>query len=247
MARQSEYWDSLSDRPLDASVIDPNDKLGEKNRYLAGVRDRLVMDALDHLPASAAVLDLGCGTGSLTQALASRGHSVLGLDISMGLLRRTHERRYSSPVAFVCFDGAAVPLPDMSIDAITTYVVLTHVMEDTDLSRLLRECHRVLKPGGTMVCIEQCRRRQRVDERGWKHFRTRRQWIRAFEGSGFAVRAAETVRFGRFPSTPFVRAGVVPRSLYGTLSRVEQLVGRMVTVLPGDYCDTRFVLSKSVA
>lgn len=244
MDKQRDYWDRLAAKPLDASVIDPNDHRGEKNFYLAGLRNQLVLRQLTHLPESDIVLDLGCGTGGLTQALASSGHAVLGLDISFGLLQRTKDRRYDMPVAFACYDGASLPILDESVDALTTYVVLTHIIPDEDLSTLLKECYRALKPDAVMVCIEQCRRKEKIDREGWKHFRTRNQWVSAFQKAGFTVQTFEAVRFGRFPLTLLIRSGMIPRFLYGATSRLERLLGRVVTTLPSDYCDMQFVLIK---
>lgn len=245
MVSQRDYWNSLFDKPLDASVIDPKDLRGEKNLYLSRIRNELIVQALRQPAEAGVVLDLGCGTGGLTHALAEKSHSVIGVDISQGLLKRTKDRRYDASVAFVCYDGTTLPIKDESVAAVTTYVVLTHVMNDIDLLKLLRECHRVLKLGGQMICIEQCRWRERVDPSEWKHFRTRLQWGSAFRAAGFEVRSAETVRFGHFPATPLIRAGLVPRILYRTISRIEKLFGRMVAVFPGDYCDVLFVLIKS--
>lgn len=247
MNRQRDYWDSLAGQPLDASVIDPNDTRGRKNHYLAGIRNRLILKHVSGVPKDGIVLDLGCGTGSLSQTLGSGGHAVVGVDISPGLLRRTRDRNYMAPAVFIRYDGTSLPLADASIDAVATYVVLTHVMAEEELSSLLGECLRVLRPGSLMVCMEQCRRREQIDREGWKHFRTRDQWLSAFRAAGFLVEEARTVRFGRFPMTQLVRFGLVPTALFGALSWVEQALGRLLTSLPWGYSDLLFVMRKPKA
>ncbi|MFA9445077.1 class I SAM-dependent methyltransferase [Egicoccus sp. AB-alg6-2] len=54
--------------------------------YLAIPAERGFGPVLDHLAAGASVLDLGCGVGRLANALAARGHEVVGVDESQGML-----------------------------------------------------------------------------------------------------------------------------------------------------------------
>lgn len=54
------YWDDLSRIDPDAAIIDPNDRRGSKNRYLAGIRDAAFRDGLRRHAVNAGVLlDLG--------------------------------------------------------------------------------------------------------------------------------------------------------------------------------------------
>lgn len=245
MNKQREYWDKLAGHPLDASVIDPNDRFGAKNLYLAGIRNREVLRRLSDVKPPSVVLDLGCGTGSLSHALSAEGHSVIGMDIAHGLLKRTVERRFPAPTAFARYDGLALPIRDECIDAAVTYVVLTHVISDADLSMLLAECYRVLKPGASMVCIEQVRSQDQIDTDGWKHFRTKEHWSKAICHAGFRIKSCLTIRLGRFPITHLLRARLWPRAWFGVASTIERALARVLPILPGDYSDVVFVLEKA--
>ena len=60
---------------------------------------------------SSRILELGCGTGRISRALAANGHSVIGLDISLSMLKRagaTHHEK-NSP-SYVCMDMSRMVL-----------------------------------------------------------------------------------------------------------------------------------------
>jgi SAM-dependent methyltransferase len=95
---------------------------------------------------SGALLDLGCGTGSYSVALAERGWKVTGVDISEDMLRRARSRG----VRVVRADAAALPFADASFDAAVS--IFTHTDFD-DFAAALREVARVLREGAPFVYV----------------------------------------------------------------------------------------------
>ncbi len=95
------------------------------------------------------VLDLGAGTGVSTQELSRSGASVIGVDISLGML--AVGRRTRPEVHLVAGDALALPFADDTFDAVTTAFVLRNV---ANTPAALRELSRVTKPGGRMVICE---------------------------------------------------------------------------------------------
>jgi SAM-dependent methyltransferase len=93
-----------------------------------------------------AVLDLGCGTGVYSAALAERGWTVTGVDISEDMLRRARARGVSAVRA----DATALPFDDASFDTVIS--IFTHSDFD-DFPAALREVARVLEPDGRFVYI----------------------------------------------------------------------------------------------
>jgi len=99
-------------------------------------------------------LDLACGTGSLTRALANtvgpKG-SVLGIDFSTQMLRAA-EARPAANVEYRLGDATDLAgVPPASFDAATIAYGARNI---PDLDGLFAEMARVLKPGGRAVCLE---------------------------------------------------------------------------------------------
>ncbi|MDI6103749.1 class I SAM-dependent methyltransferase [Actinoplanes sp. NEAU-A12] len=90
------------------------------------------------------LLDLGCGTGSWSQAFRTwwPATDVLAVEPSAAM----RERALFEPV--LCGDAADIPAEDESIDAVWVSTVIHHV---PDLAAAAREIRRVLKPGGPVL------------------------------------------------------------------------------------------------
>lgn len=100
-------------------------------------------------------LDVGTGTGLIARDLARRGARALGLDLTPGMMvagrKEMVEKLGHSPVAFICGDALALPLPDNTVAAVTTGFTMRNVV---DIEAAFREMTRVVKPGGRVVCLE---------------------------------------------------------------------------------------------
>ncbi|GAA4359495.1 class I SAM-dependent methyltransferase [Angustibacter luteus] len=91
------------------------------------------------------VLEVGTGTAVVAGELRRRGYPVLGVDVSLGMLRQAGSRL---PGCLVQGDGAALPLPDAGCRAVVLSWVLHLVDNPLDL---VREAARVIEPGGRLV------------------------------------------------------------------------------------------------
>jgi SAM-dependent methyltransferase len=109
-----------------------------------GPARQTVLDLLGDGPGG--LLDVGCGTGAHAAAFAARGWDAVGVDISEDLLARARARG----VHVVKADAAALPFADASFDGVAS--MWTHTDVD-DFAAVLREIHRVLRPGGAFVYL----------------------------------------------------------------------------------------------
>lgn len=101
----------------------------------------------DEVLAGRLVLDLGCGMGGLSTALALAGARVCSVDFNASYchITRLRGRRYGLDLPSINAAGEALPFPDSHFDVIMCVDVLEHVR---DPEALLAEISRCLKPGG---------------------------------------------------------------------------------------------------
>ena len=96
------------------------------------------------------VLDLGCGGGFMSEALARKGARVIGVDPSEAAIRaaQDHAEKQALDIDYKAGSGESLPLADHCVDCVVCVDVLEHV---ADLDRVLDEVQRVLKPGGVFL------------------------------------------------------------------------------------------------
>ncbi len=100
------------------------------------------------LGGGSSVLDLACGTGDLGRIGAGSGLRMVGVDLSLGMLRAGAGRRTDAPVEA---DGSALPFADSAFDGVVCGYALRNF---TDLDAVLAETARVLRPGGRLAVLE---------------------------------------------------------------------------------------------
>lgn len=101
-------------------------------------------------------LDLACGTGDITFALAGRGAHAVGLDVTFRMLELANLKTRNSPSPvphppFLAGDMMALPLLDASFDLITAGYGVRNVPE---IVPALAEVHRVLSAGGRFLSLD---------------------------------------------------------------------------------------------
>jgi 2-polyprenyl-3-methyl-5-hydroxy-6-metoxy-1,4-benzoquinol methylase len=94
------------------------------------------------------VLDAGCGGGGMPLSLAEEARSVVGIDPASRFQQagvRLGQERGMRNLHFALADGMALPFVDHAFDLVLSHAVIEHV---ADAPLYLRECVRVLAPGG---------------------------------------------------------------------------------------------------
>lgn len=115
-----------------------------------GTFKRLLLQQAGLAPGQA-VLDLGCGTGTLALAIkrAVPAAQVTGLDGDPEVLRRAKDKARGQGAEITFDEGLATDLPygDACFDRVLSSLFFHH-LSPADKRRTSREVHRVLKPGG---------------------------------------------------------------------------------------------------
>jgi ubiquinone/menaquinone biosynthesis C-methylase UbiE len=91
-------------------------------------------------------IDMGCGTGNYTIALANRGLNFYGVEPSEKMLDIARSR--NDQINWVLAKAEQIPLDDNMFDGAIATLTIHHW---TDLKKALKEIHRVLKKDGTIV------------------------------------------------------------------------------------------------
>ncbi|MBN1430723.1 MAG: class I SAM-dependent methyltransferase [Anaerolineae bacterium] len=102
------------------------------------------------------VLEIGCGTGIIALGIAPLVESVTATDISPQMVAVAESKARDASIHNVDFrvcDGYVLPFDDQSFDIVLLFNVLHFTREP---ATLLREAHRLLKPGGYVVGATDC-------------------------------------------------------------------------------------------
>jgi len=94
------------------------------------------------------ILDAGCGTGIFTGDMLSCGARVVGLDLSLAMLRRAGQKTQGSPLRLLAADLLRLPFPDHSFPKAVSITALEFIH---DGRQAVGELFRVTRKGGTVV------------------------------------------------------------------------------------------------
>lgn len=97
------------------------------------------------------MVDLGCGGGILTEAMASLGYTITGIDISENSIEVAKQHlpsKYASQVTYLQGDIYAIPLANQSVSVVIISDVLEHLHH---LDECMREINRILRPNGIIL------------------------------------------------------------------------------------------------
>ncbi|MES5822519.1 class I SAM-dependent methyltransferase [Streptomyces sp. RG80] len=150
MAKHREFdADADLDWDAEAASFDDEPDHGLRDpRVRAAWADRL----RSWLPGRACdILDLGCGTGSLSLLASEQGHRVTGVDASPAMVDLARAKLAGRDAAFLVGDAATPPVGEQRFDV----VLVRHVLWALpDPGRALRHWRELLRPGGRLVLVE---------------------------------------------------------------------------------------------
>ncbi|MGD6815902.1 class I SAM-dependent methyltransferase [Metabacillus sp. 113a] len=156
------------------------------------------LPAMD-LPFPCRILDAGCGTGQTLSYLSALGYSPSGIDSDQRMVRKARERLGES-AAVQQGKLEQMPYPGSHFDAVFSESVLSF----TDTSAALKECRRVLVPGGKLGAVEvileqplhSASRNEIMDFYGFKALLSEKEWQNLFGSCGYCeVRSLKAEEF----------------------------------------------------
>jgi SAM-dependent methyltransferase len=152
-------WEDLAERDALNAILTDDSKAGGKwdvAEFMA-TGDAEIATVMSHLATighapnfTGAALDFGCGVGRLTQALARRFASCVGVDISEQMIRQAESLNQYPHCRYVASSAARLPFDDASFSFVYSNIVLQHVPRRF-AKNYLREFVRVLAPAGVLV------------------------------------------------------------------------------------------------
>jgi ubiquinone/menaquinone biosynthesis C-methylase UbiE len=113
-------------------------------------RAKMIIDSVQAAPGKK-ILEIGCGSGTLTEKLALTGAEIIATDIFPDFLALTAKKTAGANVKTQIADAETLEgLADNSFDAVVGLSILHHL----DINKTLASIYRVLKPGGIMAFSE---------------------------------------------------------------------------------------------
>jgi len=150
---------AISDVPVRGKSPDgiaPQEYARWRKTYLGALTERIEADIIFQLAGDLRgkrVLDLGCGDGTYSIAASQRGAHVTGVDISKAMLDSAQRRATAcgASVEWRQASAESIPYESGTFDIILAVTILCFLREPL---QVMREVHRVLRPGGSFVVGE---------------------------------------------------------------------------------------------
>ena len=182
------------------------------------------------------VLELGCARGDITFLLAERAGEVTGVDAAaeaLAMAEAEARRRGLANVRFLKADVADLaPVPDASVDAVGAIDLVEHI-DDPTLAAMLKECRRVLVPGGRLGIytperahyVERMKAHDFLIRQFPQHIAVRRavEYEALLREAGFGVEVS-TYSVSPFPAVRLVETLLAPLPLVGPTFRYRVLI-----------------------
>ncbi|MFI6604245.1 class I SAM-dependent methyltransferase [Nonomuraea sp. NPDC050536] len=207
LAPIAAFWDASAD------TFDDEADHGLRDPQVRAAWMRRLDEWLPDAPAD--VLDLGCGTGSLTLLLCELGHRPTGVDLSPRMIDQARRKLSTAgfTVPLTVGDAADPPVSDAFDVILVRHLVWTLPDPDAALGRWLR----LLRPGGRLVLVEG-------------------QWHTAGDDGSYASGAPQLPWFGGVPASQLIEA----LESRADIVHVEQLSDPLLWGHPVD--DERYVV-----
>ncbi len=157
LEKMRREWDERARENARYYVATANKNWTDEDYFESGrvnVRDEVLTDMINVCqgkdPRQMKVLEIGCGSGRITRALAEIFGQVYAVDISGEMILQARETLKSTPNAHVFQNNGTdlSVLGDIEVDFAFSYIVFQHIPSRQVICSYVREVSRLLRPGG---------------------------------------------------------------------------------------------------
>jgi len=157
LEKMRREWDDRARENARYYVATSNENWADDDYLESGrenVRNELLTDMTNVCqgknPKQMKVLEIGCGSGRITRALAEVFGEVYAVDISGEMIRQARETLKDTPNAHVFLNNGTdlSILGEMEVDFAFSYIVFQHIPSRDVIENYVREVARLLRPGG---------------------------------------------------------------------------------------------------
>jgi len=156
LEKMREDWDQRAKENARYYVNTANKRWTDEEFFASGettVSEEILTDMSNicqgKMPGAMRVLEIGCGAGRVTRALAGLFGEVHAVDVSGEMVRLAREALQPYPKAFVYQNNGQdlSVVPDLPFDFAFSSIVFQHIPSREIIENYVREVHRLLRPG----------------------------------------------------------------------------------------------------
>lgn len=152
----TDFWIDRGHLPKNEAAVSPGHSDSRLNNWTRGLlRDFTLRRARQHLGRTGTLVDLGCGYGDFTAALAPLADKVIACDVSPDFVRAARKRLASHPDATVTCEDVRTFRAFDSASLVYLGAVLMY-FDDDDCLALLRDLRARLRPDGVVISRDWC-------------------------------------------------------------------------------------------
>ena len=151
-----EDWDARARENAFHYIADSQDEWRPEEFFASGEESvrRLILNDMDSIcqetpPTEMRILEIGCGAGRMTRALAEMFGEVHGVDVSGGMIERARELLADCPNVHL-YQNSGTDLSllgDLKFDFAFSFIAFQHIPSNAIIENYVREVYRVLRPG----------------------------------------------------------------------------------------------------
>jgi tocopherol O-methyltransferase len=165
----SGLWEQIWGEHMHHGYYEPDQPHKDRRQAQIDLIQQLLTWA--EVTSASQILDVGCGIGGSSLELAQRFQAqVTGISLSPWQVERAQERAKAQGLQdqthFQVADALAMPFPDQQFDLIWSLESGEHMPDKT---QFLRECLRVLRPGGRLILATWCHRPEPLSSMDQRH------------------------------------------------------------------------------